>query len=187
LKLTLQQLGIAIGLLSITFFFGALILGVDLRIAEQGSWKRFSVPNLLWLSTVLLIASSGMLEAGRYALRRALVAIYRFRLAATLSCAVAFLLIQVLSARDLLEQGVTASGNIHGSAFYIFMGIHGAHLGGGVTWIAWLFVRSRSLFHASENELRRHRTAIQTAALYWHYMGALWLVLFFFLLRWTYG
>jgi cytochrome c oxidase subunit III len=118
-------------------------------------------------------------------LRRALVSLYRGRLFATIAFAVVFLGIQLASANDLMEQGVAAVGNPHGSAFYLFMGIHGAHLGGGIFWLIYLYRKADGLFSGTETDLRIHRRALGAAAMYWHFMGGLWLVLYFFLRRWT--
>jgi cytochrome c oxidase subunit 3 len=187
LRLTVHQLATLIGLISITFFFGALILAFAFRIESQRTWERFQVPDVLWLGTTLLVLSSWTLEGSRRALRRALVAIYRGRLSATIALALLFLGIQAVSASDLIAQGVAAAANPHGSAFYVFMGVHGAHLIGGVCCLFVLRSRSRNLFSGSETDLRNHRRVLAAAALYWHFMGALWIVLFTFLRRWTAG
>jgi heme/copper-type cytochrome/quinol oxidase subunit 3 len=65
------------------------------------------------------------------------------------------------------------------------MALHGLHLLGGMTWLTVLYIKSRRLFNATETDLRQHRQAAQAAAMYWHFMGVLWIVLFYFLLRWT--
>lgn len=172
-------------LVSLTFFFGGLVLAFGLRIEQQHAWERFVTPRALWLGTAFLLFSSGTLESGRYALRRALIRIYRVRMAITVVLALLFLLVQVVSAADLLRQGVAAAVNPHGSVFYVFMGLHGAHLLGGVGWLIYLYWRSRALFEGTESDLRRYRRLLAPAALYWHFMGVLWVVLFYFLRRWT--
>jgi cytochrome c oxidase subunit 3 len=181
---TTYQLGTGIGLLSLTFFFGGLILAFAIRIEGQRVWERFAFPSVLWLSTLLLLLSSWTLEAARYALRRALVAVYRGRLAGTASLAALFLSVQGVAASELLRQGIGTHGNPQASAFYFFMGVHGAHLAGGLVWLGYLYLRAGTLFRASESELRSHRRAASAAAMYWHFMGALWVVLFAFLRRW---
>jgi heme/copper-type cytochrome/quinol oxidase subunit 3 len=65
------------------------------------------------------------------------------------------------------------------------MAIHGAHLLGGIGWLLFLRARSKKLFSGTETDLRRHRRALSAAAIYWHFMGGLWLVLYLCLLRWT--
>jgi cytochrome c oxidase subunit III len=179
------QLGVAVGLVSVSAFFIALIVVYSLRIEDEHTWQRFSFPKLLWLSTALLAISSWIFEAARYALRRALVVIYRARMAATLAFAFLFLIAQLASARYMIAQGVVAAGNPHVSAFYVFMGLHGLHLAGGMVWLGVLSLKSRRLSQGTESDLRAHRRLAAAAAMYWHFMGALWIVLFLFLLKWT--
>jgi cytochrome c oxidase subunit 3 len=181
----IYRIGIAIGLLSVSAFFIALIIAYSFRIEDQHTWQRFTVPSLLWLSTVLLAVSSWIFEAARYALRRGVVQLYRARIVAAEAFAILFLAAQFASARNMFLQGVLASGNPHGSAFYVFMGLHGLHLTGGILWLAVLYVTSWRLVHGSESNMRAHRRLAAAAAMYWHFMAVLWLVLFYFLLRWT--
>jgi cytochrome c oxidase subunit III len=182
---TVYQIGVAIGIASISVFFAALVVAYSFRMESDRSWQRFTAPDLLWLSTAMLAASGVTFEAARYALRRALVAMYRGCLAGTLLFAFVFLLAQAMSAKQLLDQGIGAASNPQGSAFYIFMGLHALHLLGGMTWLGVLYRKSHRLFRATESDLRHHRRSAQAAAMYWHFMGVLWIVLFYFLLRWT--
>lgn len=152
---------------------------------QQQAWERFVMPRALWLGTAFLLISSWTLESGRYALRRALVGIYRGRMVITVLLALMFLCVQVLCAVDLLRQGVAAAANPHGSAFYVFMSFHGAHFLGGIGWLSYLYWSSRELSRGTESDLRRHRRLLSPAALYWHFMGGLWIVLFYFLRQWT--
>jgi cytochrome c oxidase subunit III len=181
----LYQVGIAVLLVSLSAFFSGLILAYSSRMEASGSWQRFHVPSFLWFSTVLLAISSWLLEAARYALRRARISPYRGRLIATLTFGLMFLALQITAGVNLHRQGVTTAANPHGSAFYVFMGIHGIHLIIGLCWLGYLFLLSRKLFVASENELRKYRAVASVAATYWHFMGIVWGLLFFFLLRWS--
>ena len=181
----LYQLGMAVGLLSISAFFIALILAYSFRIEASGSWQKFHVPDFLWLSTAVLAISSCLLESARYVLRRGRTGAYRRRLIGAIALGVIFLALQFRAGVNLFQQGVTTEANPHGSAFYIFMGIHAVHLIVGICWLEYLYIRSRRLFGATENDLRKHRAVAAVAATYWHFMGLLWAVLFFFLLRWS--
>jgi len=174
-----------VGLVSLTFFFVALLLAFGLRMDAQPEWQHFQVPAMLWAGTAALILSSIVVELARWALRRALVAVYRIRLLVAVSLALIFLTIQAVSASDLLGQGVAVAGNPRGSAFYIFMGIHGVHLLAGIVWLGWIWRNSAQLFEGTEQTLRLHRRVLSTAVLFWHFMGALWIVLFWFLRRWA--
>jgi cytochrome c oxidase subunit III len=181
----IYQVGVGIGIVSISAFFIALIIAYAFRIEEQRTWTRFTVPGLLWVSTGVLCLSSVSFEAARYSLRHGIVSVYRARVLITIALAVVFLIAQVASAREMLAQGVTAAANPHGSAFYVFMGLHAVHLDGGLASLAILWKKSAHLDANSEQGLRRHRRWAGAAMMYWHFMGALWIVLFCFLLRWT--
>jgi cytochrome c oxidase subunit III len=184
---TLYQVGVGIGIVSISIFFVALIVAYSFRMEADRTWQRFTAPSLLWLSTALLAVSSLAFESGRRALRHAVVPAYRKRTLITLAFGLAFLIAQVAAARQLLDQGVGTSNDPHLSAYYMFMGLHGLHLAAGLTWLAVLYVRSRRLLAGTESDIRQHRRVAQAAAMYWHFMGALWVVLFCFLLWWTRG
>jgi heme/copper-type cytochrome/quinol oxidase subunit 3 len=181
----LYQVGIAVALVSLSAFFIGLIFAYSSRMEASGSWQRFHVPSFLWFSTVLLAISSWVLEAARYALRRAQISRYRGRLIATFTFGLMFLALQITAGANLFHQGVTTAANPHGSAFYVFMSIHGIHLIIGLCWLGYLFLHSRRLFNGSENELRKYRAVTSVAATYWHFMGIVWGLLFFFLLRWS--
>jgi cytochrome c oxidase subunit III len=182
---SLYQIGLGVGLVSLSAFFIGLILAFSFRIEAQRSWQPFHAPTFLWLSTVVLGISSWLLEAGRFSLRRALVSVYRGRLLAVILLGVMFVAVQISAGMNLVEQGVATTANPHGSAFYLFMGIHGAHLLGGLVWLTYLHVRSAGLYGGSENDLRKHRLIAGAAATYWHFMGVVWAVLFYFLIRWS--
>lgn len=177
----------AVGLVSLTFFFVALMLAFGLRIDAQPEWRRFAIPDLLWVGTGVLVLSSLTVELGRYSLRRALVSVYRTRLFIAVLLAVTFLILQGIAAADLLGQGVAVSGNPRGSAFYVFMGVHGFHLMAGAIWLAYLWVVSKRLFDGTEQDIRRHRRTLAAATSFWHFMGLLWIVMFWFLRRWAGG
>lgn len=174
-----------VGLVSLTFFFGGLILAFGFSIGAQRSWHRFTIPSVLWAGTVVLVLSSLALEAARYSLRRALINEYRRRLVLTLILGAGFLAVQCISATDLLRQGVAAEANPRGSVFYVFMAIHGVHLMAGMIWLWWLWTKSATLPDASEQDVRRHRRTVSPATMFWHFMGVLWLVMFALLHLWT--
>jgi cytochrome c oxidase subunit 3 len=182
---SLYQVGLGVGLVSLSAFFIGLILAFAFRIESQRSYDPVEAPSFLWLSTLLLGISSWLVEAARYSLRRALISVYRGRVLAAIGLGLLFVSLQVSAGVNLFNQGVDTVANPRGSAFYLFMGIHGAHLLGGLIWLAYLYTRSARLFSGTENDLRKHRLVAGAAATYWHFMGVVWAVLFFFLIRWT--
>ena len=178
------QIGMAVALLSITTFFIALMIAFGARIAHSpGAPVR--MPEVLWVSTAVLLASGVTLELARYSLRRARVSIYRLRMRSTTALGAVFLVLQLYSWFELAGHGVLMQRNPQGSMFYVFTGVHGAHVVGGLGLLVWLLYRARGLRELDEQGLRRHRISLTVAAWYWHLMSVLWLALFAFLNVWT--
>src|SRR5690348_1189343 len=163
------QVGVAIGLLSITAFFTSLILVYAMILGAQTRSTRVTIPQSLWLSTALLLTSSVTLEAARYSLRRARLHEYRARMIATSILGVGFLCSQVYSWWNLEQQGVYMRSNPHGSVFYVFTGAHALHLFSGVLCLFYLVYRSGVLAEDAEQDLRHHRRTAAAIALYWHF------------------
>ena len=96
-----------------------------------------------------------------------------------------FLALQVYSWFDLAQHGVFMERNPQGSMFYVFTGLHGAHVVAGIGIFCWLLHRSRVLGDSDERALRRQRVSAGAAAWYWHFMGVLWVALFALLHLWA--
>jgi cytochrome c oxidase subunit 3 len=180
----LFHLGIGVGIVSITAFFVALAMVYAIILGQHPPLSTVRIPYLLWISTAVILLSSFALERTRYALRRGLVARAAGRLRSTLVLGNVFLAAQFLSWWDLWQQGVYLERNPQGSMFYVFTGLHGAHLAGGILWLVWLLRRIGQM-DGGESGLRRLRFAAGASAIYWHFLGALWLFLFVLLLLWS--
>jgi cytochrome c oxidase subunit III len=179
------QIGILVALASVSVFFIALVVAYSFAVGSQTFRGRVDVPPLLWLSTGILMASSITLERARLSLLTARARGYPRMVRFTLILGVAFLISQTLAGIQLYADGVFVYGNPHGSMFYMFTGVHALHLLGGIVWIGYLLYRSTAMHEISESELRRRRSLAGVAAVYWHFMGLLWLCLFAVLYRWA--
>lgn len=181
---SVYQIGVLVGLVSISAFFIALILAFFFTIQRQTSAAHIRVPAILWVSTALIVFSSTSIEIARYALRRARIQSYKFWLKATLSLGIAFLLSQIYAWGELYSQSVVIQANARKSVFYAFTGAHGLHVFGGLIVLAFVLLRSQLLID-TESDLRRQRRITAPTIIYWHFMALLWFVLFWFLLRWA--
>ncbi len=183
--MSLGTMGMVLTLVSIACFFGALVVAYAFILPDKPTRPSIAIPWVFWLSTGLMLVSSGTLQWARRALRRAHLANYRQRLLVTIGMGYLFLAAQVAGAWLLLANGVTISGNPQGNMFYVFSFIHAAHLIGGIGGMHWLYGRSQKLEDGEEQPLRRHRMEARLTGMYWHFMGVLWIGLFAFLLGWN--
>jgi cytochrome c oxidase subunit III len=177
------QLGVWLAVSAIASFFIALMLAYSLAIPANAPPVVTRLPWQVWMSTLLLALSSGTLEWARYVLRRGRALEYLAMMRLTLVFGVAFVAMQALAWWQLAGQGVQVEGNPRGSAFFVFSGLHAAHVLGGLISLGLVVRRGSSL--AAESELRRARNRTQAAGIYWHFMGLLWIALLILLLQWT--
>ena len=156
-------------------------------VVRQGSgsdWQNVALPKILYLNTLLLLLSSGTLEAGRRRLQAGWAggAVTggtgsRFAspavawLSATMALGMVFIAGQVIAWRSLVSQGLYLATNPASDFFYVFTALHGLHLLGGVTALGYVMGRLRA---PSGNP---PQAALGAASLYWHFMGVLWLYL----------
>lgn len=163
-------------LVSVTVLFITIGFAYYDRSRSPINWQHIRVPNLLWLSTGLILLSSWSLETARGALDRRFYQRYFGWIAVTLTIGLAFLASQLLALRELVEQGIYLRNNPHSSLFYVVTGAHGVHLFGGMAALCFLLLRNPGFLRL------RSRTAV--SALYWHFLTVLWIGLFVGLLLW---
>lgn len=82
---------------------------------------------------------------------------------------------QVWEYATLVFEGMTISSDPYASAFYLTTGFHALHVTGGL--IAFLLVIGRA--YAVKNFTHKEATSAIVVSYYWHFVDAVWLVLFF--------
>lgn len=163
----LYRVGLAAILISICFFFGALVLAYYWRSAHPPYWKPIKLPYALWVSTWIILASSVTFEAARRVFRRGMWRAASHLLVVTACLGAGFLASQLTAWRELVAEGAYLAQNPHSSFFYLFTGLHGLHLMGGLI----------ALFTVVLGKNRR-RELVDVVCNYWHFLGLLWIALF---------
>ena len=130
-----------------------------------------ALPRQLWLSSALLVAGSVALQWAHGASRSPDARRARRLLLAGGLCALGFLGAQLWAWQALLSAQVMPAGNPAGSFFYLLTAMHGLHLAGGLVGWAWTA-------NAAWPDPARSAWRIALCARYWHFMLAVWLVLF---------
>jgi cytochrome c oxidase subunit III len=161
---------IALALVSILMFFMALASAFLIR-RMGNDWRPVRLPAVIWVNTIVLLASSATMELARRRLAGADMKGFRKFWQVTTGLGIFFLVGQLVAWRELVAQGVYVASNPGSSFFYIFTAAHGVHLLGGV--IALLYV----LFRAFEKTNVSRSLAAEVASYYWHFMDGLWVFL----------
>lgn len=160
-----------------TMFFAGLIFAFWVLRLAAPFWPPPFQPRLpivaTGVNTLVLLASSAAMTAAGRALgqgdRRALVR----RLGLSAALGATFLAVQGYEWARLLRFGLTASAGVYGATFYTLIGTHATHV---VVALVWLGV---ALALAARGRFAEGRTApLRACALYWHFVVALWPVLY---------
>ena len=155
---------------TVTMLFAGLASAYLVRRSGT-DWSPIAMPGILWLNTALLVASSFTMEVARGDDSRGRLNGARLWLALTGVLGLAFVAGQLAGWQQLVAMGVYLPTNPHSSFFYILTGLHGLHLLGGVVFMTHAFGR-----------LWRARAApLRLCAMYWHFMGGVWLFLVYLL------
>ena len=165
------QTALVVGIVAILMFFMALASAYIVRRGSSGDWTPIHIPPILWVNTVILLASSATLELARRKLATGDLGAFRKLWVVTTILGVLFLAGQYAGWRQLEAQGIFIATNPASSFFYIFTGAHAVHLFGGVA--ALLFVAVRKF----ERAKIPRAAAAEVASYYWHFMDALWVFL----------
>jgi cytochrome c oxidase subunit 3 len=166
--------GMFIALAGILMFFMAFVSAYIVRKDMPNSaWIPLQVPRVLWLNTLILIASSLTLARAHSRFTAKDEEGFRHWWVTTTFLGILFVAGQVIAWRQLAAQGIFLATNPSSSFFYVFTGAHGLHLLGGI--LALLYVQ----FRATRKVARG--TAIEVVSMYWHFMDGLWVFLFLLL------
>jgi cytochrome c oxidase subunit III len=149
-----------------TALFGLFLAAYVMRM-NAGDWSPIAMPRQLWLSTALLVAGSGLMHLAATQPAR-----MRQLMLAGGTCALAFLGAQLWAWQALLDMHVMPAGNPAASFFYLLTAMHGLHMIGGI--VVWIWVAQRM---QTENTAQTQRR-IGLCARYWHFLLAVWLVLY---------
>lgn len=171
-------------LVSISVLFATIGLAYYERAQSPGHWQHIQVPSLLWLSSGLILGSTWTLEIARSALARKNSVRYAQWLAVTVGLGAAFLGSQLFALRELARRGMYLRHNPHSSLFYVLTGAHGIHLLGGMVALVCLLVTASRRPEVVLFDYRRQSSRTAAAALFWHFLTAIWLFLFLGLLIW---
>jgi cytochrome c oxidase subunit III len=161
---------IVLAIISITIFFMALATAFLVRKAGQ-DWVPARLPSVIWLSTAILLASSGTMELSRRRLAAGDHHGFRKFWQITTALGVLFLVGQLVAWGQLVAQGVFVATNPASSFFYIFTAAHGIHLLGGVCALVYV------LLHAFKTTEAPRTVAAEVTSYYWHFMDGLWVFL----------
>ena len=174
LNLTNGKFGLRYLMVISTILFCLFIVTYSDRLVYP-DWKKMPEPILLWLNTLLLFISSGVFVSAQRASKNNLFEIVRKRLILIGWLSLAFLVGQLIVWAQFYNLGYYISSNPANAYFYVFTTLHGLHLLGGlVYWIMTI----KKVWVINEIEVIKAKHTIELCSIYWHFLLAVWIVLF---------
>lgn len=173
------KIGLGVFLAVVAALFSLFISAYFMRMASTDWWST-PMPKILWLNTAILALGSLLLHAARVTAEQHRDEACRTALIAALASGLAFLVGQIFAWRELTEAGFLLTDNPANSFFYMISGMHGLHILGGLVALSRVIVKTRR-DPMEENAV----LSITLCATYWHFMLAVWLVLFALFSGWA--
>jgi len=165
-------MGLMVLLATVTMLFAAFTAAILVRRTGT-DWAPVVLPQILWLNTILILGSSVVLEAARKSVRSGSNLRHsKQRMALAGILGVAFLGGQIAAWNTLAANGVFLPSSSHAAFFYMLSAVHGAHVLGGIGALIWTY---RRLLEGRYSPAEY--TGLTHAAIYWHFVGIVWLYL----------
>lgn len=175
-----KVIGLGVFLAVVTALFMLFAAAYHMRMAVP-DWTHLPLPKILWLNTALLALSSGVLQWVWSATDRSTASPIDIRhgLLASVWLALMFVAGQLLAWRQLDANGFFFSCTPASAFFYVFTGLHGLHLLGG------LLVLGKITTRVYRSDLSNHTLiaeqvllSVKLCAIYWHFLLLIWLAIF---------
>jgi cytochrome c oxidase subunit III len=172
-SVSMRQLGMLVLYCSMTVLFSATIIGFWFTRLSSPHYRAPGLPDLpkgLLLSTLLIGFTSLCIWQGQLSIKKnQLEALKRWLLAAA---ALASLFLLTQTANWFVMRPPRDENSLYIATFFLLTGVHALHVLGGFVPLGFV------LHHA----LKRHYSSsshegLTLFAQYWHFLGAVWLVL----------
>ena len=176
-----SALGMILFIASESVFFLLLILAyVNFHKSTGETAAHMLDPAKTGIFSLALLASSlTLLFAERE--RKKENAVFKLWLLSTILLGAAFLVGQGMEYSHLLTHQVTISRDLFGSTFFTLTGFHGLHVFFGLVLLSLLLSLS---FWGQKQE--PPIAGIQSVAIYWHFVDAVWILIFSVVYLWRY-
>ena len=174
LNLSKGKLGLRYIMVVSSIFFSLFIITYSDRLV-YADWQQMPEPLLLWFNTLILFISSAFFISAQAAAKNNQFAKVKQKLLIIGFLAFAFLLGQLFVWLQLINLGYYVSTNPANAYFYVFTALHGLHLIGGLVY--WNMT-IKKVWITSDIVVANAKHTVELCAIYWHFLLAVWVVLF---------
>ena len=168
-----KRLGLFIFMAVVTSLFSLFLTAYSMRMHHAVGWCHLTIPNILWVNTLVLAGASVAMQLATSAATRGRRRFAQNALIAGGALTIGFLAGQLLAWQAVGPSLYFIQGSPAIAFFYVLTTVHGLHLLGG------LYVLGRaSLRFAHGALLVDLRQSLSLCAIYWHFLLLVWLAVF---------
>ena len=176
-----------LGIVAIAMVFVFLVIAYSVSISNVSQISEIRLPKIFTLGTIILLGSSLALNLAIKAFHEDNMRKLSFMIFLVLFMGFIFSGCQFLGWLDLKESGVFLAGQSSGTFLYVISGLHLIHLLGGIAFLTFALVKTYGVRRDPVKALIMvtnpfDRLRLELLTIYWHFLGALWLILFFYFL-----
>jgi cytochrome c oxidase subunit III len=124
-------------------------------------------------NSICLISSSLTIVLAEHAIKHERMRAFAAWWALTMLLGLEFLAGTAIEWKDLITRGFTIRTNLFGTTFYSLVGLHATHVVVGMIMLSIVMI-----FTLLGRVEQRHAERIQVLSLYWHFVDAVWVVVF---------
>lgn len=167
------RIGLWLFMAVVTSLFGLFLSAYSMRMHQSIGWCHLTIPNILWVNSLVLLAASVAMQLAASAAGRGRRRFAQWALIAGGALTIAFLAGQILAWQAVGPSLYFIQGSPAIAFFYVLTAAHGLHLIGG------LYVLGRATMRfAGGAELIDLRQSLALCAIYWHFLLLVWLAVF---------
>ncbi|MBD3867960.1 MAG: cytochrome c oxidase subunit 3 [Acidobacteria bacterium] len=171
-----REMGLVFMLASLGMLFASMLVGYFTVRWMAGEWPPPGTPKLpagLWAGTAVLILGSLSIHRALAGIRAGSSARLAVWLRWTLILGLLFLGIQGLNWAALIKAHGGPTDGMYGFLFFVLTMLHGVHVVAGLLPLGVALSRVRTGRYTAGSH-----HGIRSLAIYWHFLGLTWLVLF---------
>lgn len=172
----LAVLGMKLFLVSLSALFAVGLVGCLAVRLRAAAWPPAGIPPLskgLWVSTILILASSATVQWALRGARRGRQRPLRAGLPATALLGALFLVSQIANWRRLIAAQITVQSSLYAFTFFTLGGLHGAHVVVGLIPLGLVAARAFRGRYGPDSHL-----GVRLCAMCWHFLDGVWLAMF---------
>lgn len=166
--------------------FGFLVAAYTMK-TDAETFINFRFPKAFIVSLVLLLCSSFSISKALTAFREDDMTSLKRSLGITLVLGLGFTISQYVGWYELNQSNIYLSGEVSGSYLYVISGLHVLHLAAGLVFLTMTYTHVSNVSRDPVRQLIMitnpyQRIKLEMLTVYWHFIDALWVVLFFYFL-----